>query len=138
MADLDHFKMVNDEYGHQAGDQMLKEVVELIQSNIRRSDLIVRYGGEEFLILLVDPTNEGDTELVAEKIRSEVEKASFPLPGGESIKKTISMGISEFPGDANQLYKAIKFADVALYEAKNSGRNNIMRFKPHMWTDETY
>ena len=138
MADLDHFKMVNDEYGHQAGDQMLKEVVELIQSNIRRSDLIVRYGGEEFLILLVDPTNEGDTELVAEKIRSEVEKASFPLPGGESIKKTISMGISEFPGDANQLYKAIKFADVALYEAKNSGRNRIMRFKAHMWTDETY
>ncbi|MGM0681612.1 MAG: diguanylate cyclase, partial [Thermodesulfobacteriota bacterium] len=134
MADLDHFKMVNDQYGHQAGDSILEQVVGIIHSNIRRSDLVVRYGGEEFLILLVDPTTEGDTEEVAEKIRKAVESQRFRLPSEETIQKTISLGISEFPEDATQLYQTIKYADVALYEAKNKGRNCSLRFKPYMWT----
>ncbi|MFP4657956.1 MAG: diguanylate cyclase [Desulfonatronovibrionaceae bacterium] len=138
MADLDHFKMINDQYGHQAGDSMLKQVVEVINANVRRSDLIVRYGGEEFLILLVDPTNDGDSEKVAEKIRRAIEEYRFRLPSEEVVQKTISLGVSEFPEDASQLYQAIKYADVALYEAKKSGRNCVLRFKPHMWTEETY
>jgi len=138
MADLDHFKIINDQYGHQSGDAILKQVVEIIRGNIRRSDLIIRYGGEEFLILLVDPTNDGDSEKVAEKVRKAVESHRFLLPNEETVQKTISLGVSEFPEDASQLYQAIKFADVALYEAKKSGRNRSLRFKPHMWTEETY
>ena len=138
MADLDHFKIVNDQYGHQSGDAILKQIVEIMRGNIRRSDLIVRYGGEEFLIILVDPTNDGDSEKVAEKIRKAVESHRFLLPNEDTLQKTISLGVSEFPEDASQLYQAIKFADVALYEAKKGGRNCSLRFKPHMWTEDTY
>lgn len=137
MADLDHFKMVNDEHGHQAGDMILKQIVEIIRNSIRRSDLLIRYGGEEFLILLLEIEPNG-SEPVAEKIRNAVEAASLSIPSGDKIKKTISIGVAEFPSDVDVLYKAIKFADVALYAAKNGGRNRVLRFKPEMWTDVEY
>jgi len=137
MCDIDYFKQVNDEYGHEAGDAVLKQVVDVIQESIRKTDLLIRYGGEEFLALLqnVEP---GTAELVAEKIRDGVEQAKLNLPGGNSIKKTISVGVAEFPKDGQGMYKAIKFADVALYEAKNTGRNKVIRFAPAMWTEQEY
>lgn len=137
MADVDYFKQVNDEYGHEAGDAVLLQVVGLIQTSIRRSDLLIRYGGEEFLILLQD-VQPGMSEKVAEKIRSTIAQHHFEIPNGIKIQKTISLGVAEYPEDGNTLYKAIKFSDVALYAAKNSGRNKIIRFLPEMWADESY
>jgi len=137
MCDMDFFKQVNDEHGHEAGDAVLQQVVGIIQTNIRRSDLLIRYGGEEFLALLQN-VEEGAAAVVAEKIRAAVEKLSFELPSGFKLHKTISVGVSEFPKDGGTLYKAIKFADVALYRAKEEGRNRVVRFEPDMWTDESY
>lgn len=137
MADLDYFKQVNDEYGHEAGDLVLKQVVQIIEGSIRRSDLLIRYGGEEFLVLLQDV--QGDmSEQVAEKIRSRIEQHAFEIAAGVKIHKTISVGVAEYPKDGDTLYKAIKFSDVALYAAKNQGRNRVVRFKPEMWQDEEY
>jgi diguanylate cyclase (GGDEF)-like protein len=139
MCDIDYFKQVNDTHGHEAGDAVLQQVVCIIQDNIRKSDLLIRYGGEEFLALLQN-VEAGASMIVAEKIRHSVEGQNFELPGGNggTINKTISIGVAEFPDDAGAMYKAIKFADVALYEAKNTGRNKVVRFEPEMWTDESY
>ena len=137
MADLDFFKQVNDEFGHQAGDAVLQQVVQLIQTAIRKTDLLIRYGGEEFLILL-QSVEAAASEAVAEKIRAAVDGHSFVLPSGAIIHKTISLGVAEFPEDATAMYKAIKFADVALYEAKRGGRNRVVRFRAEMWTEENY
>lgn len=138
MADLDHFKMVNDEFGHLAGDQVLQQLTTILRENIRKADMLIRYGGEEFLILLLEVNKEGTAMDVAEKLRKAVEEAKLMLPNGGIIRKTISMGVAEFPGDADQLYRVIKYADVALYQAKNDGRNLSRRFDPEMWTDEDY
>lgn len=138
MADLDHFKMVNDEFGHLAGDEILKQLAEILRKNIRKTDLLIRYGGEEFLIILMEINGEGVAEQIAEKLRSAVESSKLALPTGGTINKTISMGVAEFPTDAEYLYKAIKYADVALYQAKEQGRNRIIRFEPDMWKDEEY
>lgn len=137
MADIDFFKQVNDEYGHEAGDSILRQVAATMRGCIRRSDLLIRYGGEEFLVLLQDVQNNTSFK-VAEKIRISVEQSLFEVAAGVRIRKTISIGVSEFPSDAQSLYKAIKFADVALYAAKNRGRNKVIRFEAEMWKDEEY
>lgn len=138
MADLDHFKMVNDEFGHLAGDEILKQLAEILRKNIRKSDLLIRYGGEEFLIILMDINIDGAAMQIAEKLRAAVEEAKLSLPTGGSINKTISMGVAEFPNDAEYLYKAIKYADVALYQAKEQGRNKVLRFQTEMWKEDEY
>ncbi len=136
MCDLDYFKSINDKYGHDVGDLVLKETARLLSENVRKSDLVVRFGGEEFLILLVD-IKEGEAEKVAEKLRKIIETYEFKTPKG-SIKRTISIGVSEFPVDSSAIWEAIKFADIALYKAKEGGRNKVVRFKPDFWTEEEY
>ncbi len=136
MADLDFFKSVNDKYGHDTGDIVLKEVAEIIKSNIRKADLAIRFGGEEFLMLLVD-IKEGEAEMIAEKLRATVEQHKIVTPKGQ-IQKTISIGVSEYPVDAQGIWEAIKYADVALYKAKEMGRNRVVRFRPEMWQDADY
>lgn len=138
MADLDHFKMVNDEFGHLAGDDVLKQLAEIIRNTIRKSDVLIRYGGEEFLIMLMEIEQEGITVDVAEKIRVAVEEAKLSLSSGGFLKKTLSMGVAEYPQDGEQLYQVIKYADVALYQAKLQGRNRVLNFKPEMWETEEY
>lgn len=138
MADLDHFKMVNDEFGHLAGDEILKQLAEILRNNIRKTDLLIRYGGEEFLIVLMEMSNKGEAFQIAEKLRTAVEAAKLSLPTGGAINKTISMGVAEFPKDGEYLYKAIKYADVALYQAKEQGRNKVLCFEPEMWKEEDY
>ncbi|THB77473.1 MAG: GGDEF domain-containing protein [Desulfobulbaceae bacterium] len=138
MADLDHFKMVNDEFGHLAGDEILKQLSIIIKQNIRKSDLLIRYGGEEFLIILLDIKEPDTTFDIAEKIRIAIEDAKFALPAGGVIRKTLSMGTARFPADADQFYQTIKYADVALYQAKEQGRNRVLQFLPEMWVDESY
>lgn len=136
MCDIDYFKQVNDTHGHATGDAILKETAGIIGRSIRASDLLIRFGGEEFLAVLLD-VNEGESVAIAEKIRQNVEKAKFKLPEGV-LQKTISLGVSEFPNDTNMFWQAIKYADVALYKAKEGGRNKTMRFTPDMWIGERF
>jgi diguanylate cyclase (GGDEF)-like protein len=133
MLDLDYFKMVNDTYGHDAGDAVLKALSTVLKQAVRASDLVIRYGGEEFLIVLVD--SEGAmADRVAENIRLAVENLKVQV-SGIVIQKTISIGISDFPSDSETFWQAVKFADVALYQAKEQGRNRVIRFNADMWTD---
>ena len=134
MLDLDYFKMVNDTYGHDAGDAVLKAVARLIKQSVRASDFVVRYGGEEFLILLqeAEPQTADD---IAEKIRASVAALKIQTSGG-LLQKTISIGISSYPGDSDTFWQAVKFADVALYHAKETGRNRVVRFTKELWQDD--
>lgn len=134
--DVDYFKQVNDVYGHDAGDKVLVEVAKTIKSSIRESDIAVRYGGEEFLVLLMD-VQLGYSVHVAEKIRKAVESKVIDI-GTAQLKKTISIGVSEFPVDSDKIWQCIKFADVALYRAKEEGRNRVVRFTADMWTKADY
>ena len=137
MLDLDFFKQVNDTHGHEVGDKVLKVLSELLLRNVRTSDIAVRYGGEEFLLVLVD-TGADAAMKVAEKIRLEVEATKIPLPGG-ILQKTISIGVAEYPKDSDTFWQVVKFADVAMYAAKNGGRNQVLRFVPEMWdADASY
>ena len=135
MLDLDHFKMVNDTYGHDAGDTVLKALAKVLRQSVRSSDLVIRFGGEEFLIVLVD-TPSADADLVAEKIRAAVE-AMTVQSGSVVLRKTISIGLSDFPSDSDTFWQAVKFADVALYQAKDGGRNRVVRFTESMWENKT-
>jgi diguanylate cyclase (GGDEF)-like protein len=137
MADVDYFKQLNDQYGHMAGDSVLRDLSALITRMVRQADLVVRFGGEEFLVLLHE-VQPGHTAEVAEKIRRSVEAHPFALPDGRMVHKTISLGVSEFPADADMFYKAIKYADVALYRAKETGRNKVVAFEADMWTEAAY
>ncbi|NOZ69224.1 MAG: diguanylate cyclase [Deferribacteres bacterium] len=136
MCDLDFFKQVNDLYGHSIGDMVLKETSSVLRKCIRTADLVIRFGGEEFLVLMLD-INEGETINVAEKIRETMENTRIKVSDG-TIKKTISLGISEFPADTESFWQAIKFADVALYKAKEAGRNKVVRFNKEMWTENQF
>ncbi len=136
MCDLDFFKETNDIYGHDVGDLVLRETSAVIRKSVRVSDLVVRFGGEEFLVMLTDTDPEGIVAS-AEKIRETVEKMQVKVNGG-FVKKTISIGVSQFPGDTQNFWEAIKYADVALYKAKDGGRNKVTRFSPEMWTQERY
>lgn len=134
MCDLDYFKQVNDSYGHNAGDIVLKETASRIRQSVRESDIVIRFGGEEFLVVLLD-VNENDTMMVAEKIRENIQNNRITLPEG-SVSRTISLGVSEFPTDGGTFWICIKFADVALYKAKESGRNISIRFTRDMWVED--
>ena len=124
MVDIDHFKKVNDTYGHLAGDQVLRCVVDVIQHRIRAQDIVGRYGGEEFLVVLTDTNAQGAQQL-AEELRAAVQ-ATHCAYGGESIAVTVSVGVFGGrlePGDSwDQLIHA---ADMALYRAKQGGRNRV-------------
>ncbi|ABQ27465.1 diguanylate cyclase [Geotalea uraniireducens Rf4] len=136
MCDLDYFKQVNDAYGHNVGDIVLRETASIIRTSVREADIVVRFGGEEFLVVLFD-IGAGDALNVAEKIRVNVQNARIKIPEGV-IQKTISLGVSEFPADSETFWHSIKYADVALYKAKEAGRNKVMRFTGDMWTDEHF
>ncbi|KAB3529029.1 diguanylate cyclase [Alkaliphilus serpentinus] len=119
MCDIDHFKVVNDTYGHQKGDMVLAKLGKIILSNIRETDYPARYGGEEFIILLTGATKE-DAYNVAEKIRTSIHEAKLL---GDDEDLTISCGISSFPHDGMNKDSLIERADQALYAAKEKGRN---------------
>ncbi len=128
MLDIDFFKAVNDEYGHDIGDKILQETAKTIKENTRDSDIVVRYGGEEFIVLLVGIKNEADTIDVANKIREKVAQNEVDVYAGSTMKKTISVGISMFPDDSTSFNTVMKYADLALYEAKEAGRNQVKRY----------
>jgi diguanylate cyclase (GGDEF)-like protein len=125
MLDLDHFKRINDTYGHLAGDHVLKAFSALVRSCLRKEDLLARYGGEEFVVLLPD-SPEVAAAALAERIRSEV--ASKPLDvNGRSIHVTVSVGVASESGEAlPPLESMLARADEALYAAKNQGRDRVV------------
>ena len=136
MCDLDYFKEVNDKFGHDAGDAVLKETTNVIVKSARGADLVIRFGGEEFLVI-VNEAKPGDVDAVAERIRQNIE-ATKVRTAGEIIQKTISIGFCEFPRDTQNFWEAIKYADIALYKAKGAGRNRILQFNKDMWTAKAY
>jgi two-component system, cell cycle response regulator len=108
MCDLDYFKQVNDTYGHNAGDIVLKETSRVISQSIRASDIVIRFGGEEFLAVLLD-VGEGQSLKIAEKIRENIQQLKIKLPDG-IIQKAISLGVSEFPAATGTLWSCITLA----------------------------
>lgn len=123
MVDIDHFKKINDNYGHQAGDTVLKEVTSLIKKNTRETDTSARYGGEEFMVIMPN-TIKHDALHLAERVRSETEKNKFSDINGQTI--TVSIGITGMPDpDITKEDVLIKCTDFALYRAKNTGRNKV-------------
>lgn len=129
LLDMDHFKAVNDEYGHDIGDKVLKELARILNETVRESDLIIRYGGEEFIVLLVNIKSEEDALAVANKIRTRVSENEIDVYAGSKLRKTVSIGLSMFPEDSSSLESVIKQADIALYEAKSKGRNKVIKFQ---------
>ncbi|MBT0666272.1 sensor domain-containing diguanylate cyclase [Geobacter pelophilus] len=126
MLDMDSFKLYNDLCGHQAGDRALKQVADILCRSVREMDIVTRYGGEEFCILLPD-TPKIDAMYVAERIRYGIEQELFP--GEESLplgRMTISIGVSSFPDNGSCASDLVSAADVALYQAKAAGRNRII------------
>ncbi len=123
MVDLDHFKRINDNYGHEAGDQVIKEVARLLRENLRSFDLCARWGGEEFLVLLADTTSDQATS-VAEKLRGLVESQPVAYAGHQLIV-TLSAGLATHDPET-ALSETLREADRALYAAKQTGRNKLV------------
>lgn len=127
--DIDHFKRINDTHGHQAGDEVLQEVARRIREQLRTIDVVARFGGEEFAVLLAHTANDRALE-VAERIRGSIETKRFPLPGTETV--TVSVGVATLkpevmPADIPDCGgRLIEAADGALYQAKNTGRNRVV------------
>ena len=119
LLDIDHFKLINDQYGHLMGDQVLREIARCLKHNIRETDYVGRWGGEEFMVICANTSLMG-AEALAEMLRAKMEQAEFP----EHIHATSSFGVAEyFPGES--IDSLIKRADEGLYWAKNSGRNCV-------------
>jgi len=128
--DIDHFKRINDDYGHQAGDEILREVAQIIRELVRSTDVVARYGGEEFTVLLSHKGKQKASE-IAERIRKTIEKRIFTVPLHGDITVTTSIGINSLnttghDGDVDDIASLfVEGADRALYQAKNNGRNRI-------------
>lgn len=129
MIDIDWFKHYNDFHGHIKGDQVLKKIGRLFKSNLRITDKVYRYGGEEFAILLSE-TNKEQALVVAERLREKVNNESFEgeTESQPNRKITISIGIATYPADTDSLEQLIKYADSALYTSKQKGRNRTTTF----------
>ncbi len=134
MLDMDHFKAVNDEYGHDIGDKVLKGLSRTLEENVRESDIIIRYGGEEFMVLLIGVDSEESAMNIAHKIGAKVRENEIDVYAGTTIKKTVSIGLSMYPDDSNLFDTVVKNADIALYEAKSSGRDKVVRFSKEQKT----
>jgi diguanylate cyclase (GGDEF)-like protein len=128
MLDIDFFKKVNDTYGHLAGDMIIKQVADILKSSVRDSDIVGRYGGEEFGVVLPE-ANAQEACIVGERIRQAVENNAFDI-GTEKVKITLSVGIYvKDHADAIGYKEVIKKADDALYKAKQNGRNRVELFQ---------
>ena len=124
--DLDRFKKVNDTYGHEQGNVLLKAVAEILRLNARRMDTVARYGGEEFVVLM--PESRGAELEMAERIRKKIEETEFAGIAGGPIRITVSGGLSTYPNDATSTDELIARADEALYSAKTGGRNRTCSY----------
>jgi len=127
MVDIDHFKRVNDTFGHTEGDKVLCEIASLLKASVRKKDTVARYGGEEFILILPEAGLE-ESSMISERIRRLVESTPFEV-GQARINLTVSLGISNFPSHhARTKEELVKMADSALYDAKRGGRNRVSIF----------
>lgn len=134
MLDIDHFKNVNDSYGHMVGDAVLVHMANLVMATVRSTDVVARYGGEEFALLMARASTK-EAQLIAERIRARVANEQFPVPenlGGDarSIPITVSIGVAVLDVGSDTMSRLIERADAALYEAKEAGRNRVCTAEP--------
>ncbi|MBF0613036.1 MAG: diguanylate cyclase [Magnetococcales bacterium] len=131
MSDLDHFKIINDTYGHPAGDKVLVDVASFLSAHLRPNDLIFRYGGEEFLICLQNTTLTTGLKIV-ERVRETLVQQSIVLPDGQAIQVTCSFGMAPVSPE-KPMEEVVNLADKALYTAKHAGRNQVVA-----WLDQDH
>ncbi|MFT9495120.1 GGDEF domain-containing protein [Anaerosolibacter sp.] len=124
MVDIDHFKRVNDTFGHPIGDMVLRELADILKKNVRNIDIIGRVGGEEFCILLLDCDKHRSYE-IGLRIRDAVKEHSFPMGNDDNIKITVSIGAATYPDHVGNLEEILEKADAALYKAKQTGRDKV-------------
>jgi diguanylate cyclase (GGDEF)-like protein len=138
MIDIDHFKEINDRFGHPTGDEVLQQVAQVLLNNTRGCDLPARYGGDEFTIVLPE-TSARQAWQGAERLRQVIETLSIEVSNkkgsSEKLKITGSIGVAEYPYDANSVEALIEMADQALYQAKRKGRNRVVRYRPEQKTE---
>jgi len=126
MIDSDNLKTVNDSYGHEAGNRLLRQLTRLVQAELRYTDVLARYGGDEFIVLLPETPSKGASE-VAGRIRDAVAGAPLGLDG-KHVNCTVSIGLASHPGDGSTLDAVVARADRAMYQAKQAGRNRVVQF----------
>ncbi len=131
MFDVDHFKHINDNYGHDVGDQVLQCIAETTRKEMRQKDVLARFGGEEFIVLLSE-TQIQDAMLIAERIRLTLQNQSLLNVANHPIQFTVSIGVSQLKSHKQNLTELIKQADIALYQAKENGRNRVERYDSSM------
>jgi diguanylate cyclase (GGDEF)-like protein len=127
MLDIDHFKAVNDTYGHLAGDKALRAFAALIREEVRPTDVVARYGGEEFVLVLPETAGPGAMTL-AERLRVRVAGHAVAVAADHTISMTVSIGVASYPDGANAVQKLLSAADQALYAAKSAGRNRVCQW----------
>ena len=133
MIDIDFFKKMNDTYGHDVGDTVIRKLATIVKKSVRNSDIPVRYGGEEFMIMLLNSTREKTLE-IAKNISCEFKKEVFSTQT-EIFSKTISIGIAYYDANTDDdIWSVVKCADQALYEAKNTGRDKIIEYKKKLYS----
>ena len=128
--DLDYFKQINDTYGHETGDVVLKELASRLAHSVRAIDIVGRLGGDEFVVVLSEVSDARDVVALTDKLRLECGR---PLHfNGQEVRLAVSMGVSLFPDDARDFRTLLRFADSALYQAKGEGRNNVQFYRPEL------
>lgn len=127
MVDVDHFRAFNEEEGHDAGDEVLRQVAEALKSCVRPYDVAARYGGEEFVVVMPGSDIEA-AAVVAERLRKRVEMRPYVTKSGRHAHVSVSIGVAGFPDSAKDAFDVLKAADIALYEAKKAGRNVVIKF----------
>ena len=124
LIDIDKFKLFNDKYGHLIGDEVLRQVSQLLKSSIRKADIICRYGGEEITIILPHTSNE-NAYILANKLCKIIGEHKFVVSKNLTVNVTISLGVSSYPDSATDVAKLIETADKIMYNAKETGRNKV-------------
>ncbi|HSI57717.1 MAG TPA: GGDEF domain-containing protein [Ideonella sp.] len=125
LLDIDHFKSVNDQHGHAFGDQVLNEVAAACQASLRKGDMLARFGGEEFVVLL-PATGPAEAARLAERLRGTIAQLAIPAAGSAPIRPTVSIGVATTPLATTSLDKLLVKADQAMYLAKHGGRNRVV------------
>jgi len=136
MLDLDKFKIINDTYGHKTGDYVLTQSAKIFKNSIRETDILIRYGGEEFLLFIYNRDKEISTLKVCERIRDNISQNKFHFEG-DDIQLSISIGVHETPYLEKNLHEALKIADKMLYIAKSEGRDRVVSYNENLTIDKS-
>jgi diguanylate cyclase (GGDEF)-like protein len=130
VLDIDHFKDINDSLGHPYGDRLLTEFGGRLSGIVRKTDTVSRMGGDEFALILTEVAETRNISDIAQKI---VEKARKPfMLGNDEVRITVSIGVSNYPDDSEDIETLVKYADIAMYQAKKNGRNNYVCYEPNL------